>query len=336
MKKSVIAGIMLAACTGANAQNVQDPVASFKNRDVYSILPEFTIDNKTKFMVWVYAEDEGTSTIANVYNDDIEQIATVNTESEYVTTRVVREREAVNVDGEIKFTGQWTEHKEGFTESAHKILIDDMNNSVDGESIYLTQTLFNNDEDYEFIVPEITSTSAIEKEDRDGDGEIDYEVTEYNYIYSGFKIKSGNGQTLQTIKLDNGYSMDFIYLLRINEKSYLMVSTSYYDGNSYDEQVLFYPIKSNTSGVNPLGAPTTVKVAPRIANRSESFTVEIDGENNTPRIVEVANMAGQIVWKQKVAAGQNTLSISADRLSKGVNIIRVNGKQTETCKVIVK
>ena len=330
MKKSVIAGIMLAACTGANAQNVQDPVASITyDEEMCPILPEFTIDNKAQFMV-----QTGESTnMAYIYNDDIKQIATVTLEGNPITYSVIREREAVEIGGYITFTGNWKEERdEGMTNNM-SLSIMDFNTSVDGESIDLTQTLFNSDEAYEYIMPIITSTSTYREEDRDGDGEIDYKKTDYTNDYTGFQIKSSNGQIIQTINIDNGYSLDYLYLFKINDKNYLMARIHNED---YEEEMLFYPIKSNTSGVSPLGAPTTVKVAPRIANRPESFTVEIDGENNAPRIVEVANMAGQIVWKQKVSAGQNTLSISADRLSKGVNIIRVNGKQTETCKVIVK
>ena len=106
MKKSVIAGIMLAACTGANAQNVQDPVASITyDEEMCPILPEFTIDNKAQFMV-----QTGESTkMAYIYNDDIKQIATITLEGNPITYSVIMEREAVEIGGYITFTGNWKE-----------------------------------------------------------------------------------------------------------------------------------------------------------------------------------------------------------------------------------
>lgn len=51
----------------------------------------------------------------------------------------------------------------------------------------------------------------------------------------------------------------------------------------------------------------------------------------------VVNSVGQTVWKQKVPAGQRTVTIGAIRPDRGVNVVRVNGgKGAENCKVIVK
>ena len=81
----------------------------------------------------------------------------------------------------------------------------------------------------------------------------------------------------------------------------------------------------------------TVNVRPRVADRGESFTVDLGKGDNAARTVTVTNAAGQTVWQQTVPAGQQQVNISAARLGKGINVVNVSGgKQKESCKVIVK
>ena len=350
MRRILFTSLMLAACAGAAAQNVgEEPTATFDyDNFFYGTAPipaEFAKDGKGLFTVTNadLMEQEGIIRSFEIYNDDLELITTVDIESEsYQEYTLIKEREGITTAYEIKYNGRWTERKvyddeqstnpEGLAVWSNKLSDGNEN------GIYITQTLFNDDEEYEYIMPIMKQYNYVSYEqDRDYDGDIDYIEEKYEYYLIGFNIKSSSGNTLQTIKMGNDQTIDYLYLIIINDKKYLGVATMDIDDHFSNDELICYPIKPNSTGINPLGAPMKIKVSPRMADRSQSFTVELDGESNAEREVVVVNSAGQTVWKQKVPAGQRTVTIGATRLGKGVNVVRVNGgKGVESCKVIVK
>ena len=149
---------------------------------------------------------------------------------------------------------------------------------------------------------------------------------------TGFKIMSENGNVLQTINFNDGdtYSDCDFSLYKLGNNVYL-VAEAYYDKH------YLYRVTPTSTGVNSLKAVMTVNVRPRVADRGESFTVDLGKGDNAARTVTVTNAAGQTVWQQAVPAGQQQVNISAARLGKGINVVNVSGgKQKESCKVIVK
>lgn len=360
MKTKIFITMALAVCcTNANAQIVNDGEAT-KFNNLYGndiIPPKFTKDGKSRLVVSRVNNDLS----LEIYDSDLKEIASIEVESEtYTNYSIIKEREPYEVDlGDgtttTVYTGDWTEERDNDTEFLGGIAtLAYMDNRYEilflGAPVFrLTQTLFNDDDNYEYITPTYGYTERDEwdsyQDDRDGDGEIDYIHEYYRSYMSGFKIKSSDGSTLQTVDF-NGYFMDYgigitgssaaMMLVNLDEKLYLAM----FDVYSYDSDdtfSIFYPINKTGTGINPLGAPVKMKVCPRMADRSESFTIELDGDSYAEREVVVVNSAGQTVWKQKVPAGQRTVIISAARLGKGVNVVRVNGdKGAESCKVIVK
>ncbi len=348
MKRILFTGLMLAACAGAAAQNVvEEPTATINYEAFYgnyvTIPTEFTKDGNGVFALSNTSLYDGSINYFDIYNDEFEQIATVNIEREsYREYSIIKERGSyTDPFGGIIYNGTWSERRE--YEDEQMTYIEDLytkTNNLFGsntDDIYITQTLFNDDEDYEYIMPIVKVHKAdTREEDRDGNGEVDLITERYRGYNVGFSIKSSNGKTLQTINMENDRYYYMIYLFIFNDNKYLGVEACDINGKDDDELVV-YPIKQNATGINPLGAPVKMKVSPRMADRSESFTVELDGESSAEREVVVVNSAGQTVWKRKVPAGQRTVTIGATRLGKGVNVVRVNGgKGAESCKVIVK
>ena len=340
---------LLAACAGAAAQNVgEEPTATFDYHNFFygsaPIPAEFAKDGKGLLAVTNAILDEGdVASSFDIYNDDLELITTVAIENEsYQEYTLIKEREGITTAYEIKYNGHWTERKvyrdEQMTNPEGLAVWTNKLEEGNGNNIYITQTLFNDDEEYEYIMPIMKQYNYVSYEqDRDYDGDIDYIEERYEYYPIGFNIKSSSGNTLQTIKMGNDQTIDYLYLVIINDKKYLGVATMDIDDHFSNDELICYPIKPNSTGINPLGAPMKIKVSPRMADRSESFTVELDGDSNAEREVVVVNSAGQTVWKQKVPAGQRTVTIGAARLGKGVNVVRVNGgEKAESCKVIVK
>ena len=344
MRRILFTSLMLAACAGAAAQNVGEDEAIIdpKRSELTPIPSEYTKEGKVLLVNKVVTNYDTYSSIFKIYNDNLEHINEFKPElAEERRYTIVKEREAeVHELGYVTYTGDWTEERtsDHTSHCSMSTYITDFDGTWEYANIQLTQTLFNDDDEYEYIIPE---TSIIRdrqiEEDRDGDGEIDRITEDYDTHYTGFSIKSSNGQIMQTINIENGYYVDnALQLLQINEKTYLKAYV-YPLEEQYGSYYIYYPIKPNSTGINPLGAPMKMKVSPRMADRSESFTVELDGDSSAEREVVVVNSAGQTVWKRKVPAGQRTVTIGAARLGKGVNVVRVNGgKGAESCKVIVK
>ena len=360
MKTKIFITMALAVCcANTEAQIVNNENATkFNNLYANDIIPQkFTKDGKSRLVVSKVNNDS----FLEIYDSDLKEIASIKAETEtYTNYSIIKRREPYEVDmGDgttmTVYTGDWTEERDDDPESDGGIAtLAYMDNGYEPiifgcVNFRLTQTLFNDDDNYEYITPTYGYAEQDEwdsyQEDRDYDGEIDYIQDYYKSYMSGFKIKSSDGSTLQTVDL-NGYTMDYgiglvgsrtvIMLVNLDEKLYLAVP----DVCSYDSEdtfCIFYPINKTGTGINPLGAPVKMKVSPRMADRSQSFTVELDGDSNAEREVVVVNSAGQTVWKRKVPAEQRTVTIGAARLGKGVNVVRVNGgKGAESCKVIVK
>ena len=353
MRKLFLTGLMLTACAIASAQNVQENEAIIFDYTIYYsesyILPEYTKDGKSLMAIGInngeYDSHEYEEKML-IYNDNLEQIYEFKFELEARESyTIIKEREAVeDLQGNITYTGDWTEKRsnESFSYSRSSLWIrfSDYTGNLPSCAMGATQTLFNDDEDYEYLtdIYAVQPQSRTEK-DRDGDGEADYVEEVFKSAMVGFAIKSSNGQTIQTINFGNGYIYDYedpIDLIKFNDKTYLRMPAR--DGNDDDYYYIYYPVTKNSTDIKPIGSPIKIKVSPRIADRSESFTIELDEtESNINRDIVVVNSAGQTVWKQNVPAGQNKVNISASNLNKGVNIIRVNGtKKPESCKVIVK
>ena len=191
----------------------------------------------------------------------------------------------------------------------------------DGVYTYLTQRVFNDDDAYEYIMP-LRETVITEGES--------YSRKEARI--TGFSIMSENGNTLQTVNFndDDNYQYCDFSLYKLGNNVYLVAEAD------YDKHYL-YRVTPTSTGVNSLKAVMTVNVKPRVADRGESFTVDLGKGDNAARTVTVTNAAGQTVWRQDVPAGQTQVTISAARLGRGVNVVNVSsGKQKESCKVIVK
>lgn len=185
--------------------------------------------------------------------------------------------------------------------------------------------MFNDDDAYEYIMP-LRETVVTEEES----------YTSKTTRITGFSIMSENGTALQTVNFNDGddYQECDFNLYKLGRNVYLVAEP--YTGSPEDKLYL-YRVTPTSTGVNSLTAVMTVNVSPRMADRSESFTVDLGQGGNAARTVTVTNAAGQTVWRQTVPAGQTQVTISAARLGKGLNVVNVSGgKQKESCKVIVK
>jgi hypothetical protein len=116
--------------------------------------------------------------------------------------------------------------------------LEDFDQSCDDfRKIYLTQTIFNSDDKYEYLMPVFTIKNESNEEDRDGDGEIDLKDTWTNAVMTGIQVVSETGTVIQAINFPNGFksysdSKNDVDLIKINGKLYISISGYDADGSN--------------------------------------------------------------------------------------------------------
>lgn len=181
----------------------------------------------------------------------------------------------------------------------------------------MTQTLFNNDENYEYISP-IYSSNDTYGEDR-----------------IGFNIVSENGDVMQTITY-NGLYLSHLEIVTINEKRLLRAVVN--NKSDYSTYHYYYSINPNASSIKQIGEPVKANVHPSLVGRNETLTIELSGNESNNRVVTVHDAGGRTVYRTTVPAGQKTLQINSSELSQGLNVVYVTGKNGSGIggKIIVK
>lgn len=282
---------MFAATAGIQAQVINN-VVKLGNDDDYFIPADFSADGKSHIVSIEYSGDFSDNDDSSygynkisVYDDDLNVIKSFNVSFN------------PGIDWEIRYFNY--------------------NTGLSYGDLYIavTQTFFNNDENYEYISPIYSS------------GE-DYERDRI-----GFNIVSETGDVLQTITYD-GMRLSDLEIVTVNEKNFLRAIVDTDDGVYH----YYYSIDPSTSSIKQVGEPVKTNVHPSLVGRNETLTVELGGNENGSRVVTVHDASGRMVYSATVPAGQETLQINSSELGQGLNILSVTGKKgnVKSCKIIVK
>lgn len=214
----------------------------------------------------------------------------------------------------------------------------------DGNGFSLTQTLFNNDEKYEYLTfpYEMEEWNEITRPIIDGQSTYtEYKTLYFLSYFTGFDVMSEDGSTLQSITFPQGFEMGEYVYAQISKLSdeYYIICQGEMNGS---ETLLIYKINRSESGssVEQVCEPIKIGAYPNPANRNQTITIELNGENvgNEPTDLQVINMQGQVIKQQRIQIGQKQAQINTRNFSSGLHLIKAiqNGKNVGTEKVIVK
>ena len=240
------------------------------------------------------------------------------------------------------------EYKDGRTESSES------NKGLKSISFYgeesneyskatVTQTLFNDDEEYEFFVPIYGGEDVVYQ---------DWSDTRHiyqNYVVVEFKIMNGTGKILHTLSAGDGFffSNDYTKIIKIGTKVYIVVpvgvlnpitnnSEWYYKTEFYR----WYEICKETNSINFVRETRgSMNIRPTVANRNELITITLNDENsNTARELIITGVNGQLVDRRDIPAGENTVTVSAAMMRSGMYnfTLQKKGEIMDNGKVIVK
>ena len=187
----------------------------------------------------------------------------------------------------------------------------DLDAPYQASGLLFTQNLFNTDNSFEYI---------------EGDGV----VIDWVFYQTALHIKSSNGSTLWSFNAEEGYRC-YGYIVKLNNKYYLLVG----EYNENDEKYHLYFI-SQGQGLTEVKTELPISVFPSIANRNQQITVEL-GEGNNAKEVTVVNGLGQVIKRMPVDEGQRQVTIPAQELNSGLNVVNSRTQQGQgSCKIIVQ
>ena len=186
---------------------------------------------------------------------------------------------------------------------------------ADNYSFFLTQTLFNNDDKFEFV-------RCVAK----------YE----EYKYTAFEVVNEDNEVLATINSPADSYRSYPRILKWNGKYYFGI---YSYTNDYTYFWDIYLIEKETNSVRKVNAAPLMSVMPVLAERNSTVNVTLDAEtakNGGELIITDSN--GRTVGRSFVEAGQTSVPVTTDRMGSGVYNITLTekGQKVENARIIVK
>ena len=206
--------------------------------------------------------------------------------------------------------------------------------STDIDEIVVSQTLFNSDAAYEWIMPiletvEVSYSNEVEQ------------VSGTEVKCTGISVVSENGATVASAKFPAGYhpygTNPDIDLYDLEDTAFLVVSLQK-EGDRNEEYYLVYELTDGGSSLKMVGTPMSVGVSPRAPRIGENVTVSLGEPAGKDCFVEVVSSTGRTVLRRKMTAGDTSTSINTADFNKGIYIVTVNGQGNarEAAKIIVR
>lgn len=205
--------------------------------------------------------------------------------------------------------------------------------------VTITQTLFNNDEKYEFCLPVM---DVFTKEDSYSDY-YQTQTIQYRYEPIGYKIVSEDGTVLQEIIVnearDNNLSIDAV-VMQLGDKTYFVIRTYSGEYGEEHEMTYLYEINKNTNSIQKVReVKGSMRVTPTVANRNEEITISINDDNcNVARELIITGVNGKLIERRTIPAGENTFKVNAAMMRSGMYnfTLQKKGEFVDNSKVIVK
>lgn len=213
----------------------------------------------------------------------------------------------------------------------------------------VSQTLFNSDEGFEYILPKYTLSANGNVGGSyviNGGGDTEQITTQRSVVISeqkelalaGFQVLSEDGNVVSDITFDGDFEgsidLDCAFVITIGNTTYLA-----FDGYSNGQSsTIFYKIDRSTSSIQKVKtAPSTMKLTPTVVNSGSTINVNFGDDNVKGSDLVVVSASGAAVQTYHVPAGQTSAQIQANSSAGMYCISRLQkNKIAETKKFIVK
>lgn len=323
MKRIIIASIAIMMSLGVSSQT---NVPQVDDVESLSLIPSMvTTDSKVRVELFDENKEDSLS-IFSIYKEN------------FVLERRVRVKRTVSRIYHVEMKtndGRWiTEYSDTLNwDPIYPSICDVDKNSC--FSANCTQILFNNDDNYEYIVPKFRYEENIEELDRDNDGIVDYRTIEKKPIFIGLEVLSEDCSTVMSFDFEreSDTSVLSIVIYLWGGKKYL--SISYVN----EGRMSIYEIDGETSRVNKVVSENYMHLFPPIAKKKSFVSVELDVETKKQGgVLQIISSNGRFVYTKHVDPGFDSIQIPTQHLNSGVYVVifKPQGKEVETSKLIIQ
>lgn len=191
-----------------------------------------------------------------------------------------------------------------------------------------TQSVFNNDDLWEFVV-------------ETGEDSTFY-YGELVYLRPTYQIVQENGNVLysfawidevpENAEATNHGSDMSMYLVRWNGIFYAVVDYYWTMDGEREGKTVLYRFNQSTQNIQRVGEDLPMRVFPTPAASNQEITVEL-GDNTTASEVEVLNTLGQTIQRVAVQPGQKEVKINTAKMGKGLHF--VHSRNHKVAKIVI-
>lgn len=327
----MLLALVLAAPTQMFAQQATISADEF----ALSVIPGiFTSDSAPKIhdAVDKYSFEEGDNNTINVYNDELESIATITYNP--VQYKYSQSEELINGT-------DWVVYDEYYDYVSWITLrfLDLRNGAVLGDvsDTLLTQTLFNSDEKFEYILPKYRFVEEVEEYDNTGDNKAD-DRRIYKRIYtSGIEVVSQDGNVVYSFDFGKEYEEEIdIKVVLWGDKTYLCVGNG-----KYCETCDMYLLNRESSNVSLVKTKElkALKLFPSVAKKDTMVTIDLgDKTADNGGMIFVTDVNGRTMYTKRVEAGETSLKLPISGLASGLYVVSLRTPENsfEAAKLVVK
>lgn len=203
---------------------------------------------------------------------------------------------------------------------------------IGSEEINVTQSLFNDDDKFEYIIAIGDTKETVRKDEG---------YTQYRYTYhrTGYRVMNEDGEVLFQINAPANFEMNsYPELTIVGGNGYLkcyMMEISDEDKEHYDTKVYLYTIDRKTSSVKFVAeSRVSSKVFPTLSDGAEPVVVALDAPTECALDVTVTSVNGMRMARTVIPAGASGTQIDTSAFPKGMYIVNV-GKD-EYSKIIIR
>ena len=215
----------------------------------------------------------------------------------------------------------------------------------------VSQTLFNHDAAYEYVVPKFKLSSKGTASSGGGsliDGSYRDETVvttrsavvseESKLALAGFKVVSADGTVVNDLDFDGDFEGNidiyYAYVITIGKNTYLA-----FNGTAGDKwSTVFYKIDRTTSGIRQVKkAALSMMLSPVVAGRNATIDIKLKDENNAGSEIAVVSASGTQVEHISMPANQTSSQFNINASSGIYCVSRIQkGKVIETKKIVIK
>lgn len=249
-------------------------------------------------------------------------------------------------------TSSWTDYESDMVRTFRLHNLDEDEGYSQSQSLILTQSLFNDDDKYEYI-------RTMRKAGASGSdgyssvspdtGETPPQQTEVtdnvSYGICGYEVVNEDGIVVYTIAIDDedvtyfteGSSNENIMVVKMNGELYFIVTTES-NSTSKMNKLLVYKLDKETSSAKRIVTSKDILISPTFVKDSQPVTITFKQPTSSRVCVTVTSLEGRVVAKRVVEAGTAAVDISTSGMAKGMYNFSVwgQGHVLENGKVLVR